>query len=380
MADDARLTLTVLQDAMRLGARVLTYCPVEAIRRDAEGCVVEVDGGSVRSHCVVVATGPWTGERLLGTAGKGALSLSKGVHVVVRASACPVRHPVVVQVPGQRRILFAVPWGSRTYLGTTDSAYEGDPGCSQVSAEDEIEVLQLVKRALPHATLEREAIVSVWSGIRPLVRPPGVAEGDTVELARTHRIIEGEPGVFGIVGGKLTTYRQMAEDVVDEVVADLRRRRALDTSKLGPCSTAARPLVPGSADPRLAMHPDEVQRHESLIADLETRHGSFTPSLVREVIASPDLGEPLVEQLPYRWVEVAQAIRGEGVTHLIDLLRRRLPLALTDPQLGWGVAPRLARQLADAWGGDQRFIDAQLDDYRERIIGETARDPAQMGK
>ena len=109
---------------------------------------VDCEDGTVRSKAVVVATGPWTGEKLLGIAGKGALSLSKGVHVVVRASACPVRHPVVVQVPGQRRILFAVPWGSRTYLGTTDSAYEGDPGSSQVTPEDEIEVLQLVKAGL----------------------------------------------------------------------------------------------------------------------------------------------------------------------------------------------------------------------------------------
>ena len=379
VTDDARLTLTVLQDAMRLGAEVLTYCPVKSIRAVDGNNEVECEAGTVRTKATVVATGPWTGEKLLGIAGKGALSLSKGVHVVVRASACPVRHPVVVQVPGQRRILFAVPWGSRTYLGTTDSAYEGDPGNSQVTPEDEVEVLQLVKRALPHATLEREAIVSVWSGIRPLVRPPGVAEGDTVELARTHRIIEGEPGVFGIVGGKLTTYRQMAEDVVDEVVADLRRRGRFDTSALSKCITADRPLVPGPADPRESLSSDRVQAYESLIADLELRHGAFTAQLLQKVAEQPELGEPLVEQLPYRRVEVQQAIRYEGVTHLVDLLRRRLPLALTDPRLGWGVAAELAKELADAWGGDQRFIDEQLEGYRERVLGETARDPSQVG-
>src|SRR5690606_28458451 len=137
VTDDARLTLTILQDARRLGVDVATYTPVESIEADLEGAsdakgpsgrVVVCSAGRVRADAVVLATGPWTGTKLLGKPGQGILSLSKGIHVVLRAPDCPVRHPVVVQTPGQRRILFAVPWGARTYLGTTDSHYEGDPG------------------------------------------------------------------------------------------------------------------------------------------------------------------------------------------------------------------------------------------------------------
>jgi glycerol-3-phosphate dehydrogenase len=244
-----------------------------------------------------------------------------------------------------------------------------------VTPAEELEVLDLVKRALPHASLEREAVVSVWSGVRPLVRPPGVSADDTVELARTHRIIAGEPGVFAIVGGKLTTYRQMAQDMVDELVSHFDRSGFRPEGGLRPCITAARPLVPGDLDIEGRMDAPTYARFESLIADLLPRHGAFTELLVQRVDQQPELGAPLVEQLPYRRVEVIQAIEAEGVTRLVDLLRRRLPLALTDPNLGWRVAPELARVLADHWGGDQAFIDRELEHYRDELISETSRDP-----
>lgn len=390
VTDDARLTLTVLQDAQRLGAQVLTYASVRSIdavpqgeRRIPEGrkqpvkgrvCVTltdsAYDGQNTQIHatCVVVATGPWSGPRLLKRAGQGLLSLSKGIHVVLRASDCPVRAPVVVQTPGQRRILFAVPWGSRTYLGTTDSAYEGDPGRSQVSEAEEDEVLDIVRRVLPKARLGRDSIISTWSGVRPLVRPPGVDPNDTVELARSHRIVRGEPGVFGIVGGKLTTYRQMAEDVVDEVVGYFRVLPEQAERPLGPCVTAHRPLVPGEPV-------SEAQKQDPVVGDLVDRHGPFAVELARRVAADPKLGEPLAPQLPYRRVELDAAFEYEGCQKVVDILRRRLPLVLTDPRLGGHLATELARRFADAWGGGQGMIDAQLEHFRDAVVNETRRDP-----
>src|SRR5690606_28590805 len=131
VTDDARLTLATLQDARRHGAEVLTYAPVVALRRAGDDQVAELEGGlRVRARAVVVAAGPWTSERLLGVAGARLLALSRGIHLVLRAADVPVRQPLVVQAQRERRILFVVPWGARTYLGTTDTAYEGDPAAS----------------------------------------------------------------------------------------------------------------------------------------------------------------------------------------------------------------------------------------------------------
>jgi glycerol-3-phosphate dehydrogenase len=368
VTDDARLTLATLQDARRHGAEVLTYAGVDAIAQGADGHlhIGLSDGIGIRARSVVVATGPWTGARLLGDRGRGLLSLSKGVHVVVPGVDVPVRNPVVVQVPGQRRILFAVPWGSRTYLGTTDSVFSGDPGESQVQADEEREVFGLVHRVLPNARLELDRVISAWSGVRPLVRPAGAEGEDTVELSRSHRIVPGKPGVFGIVGGKLTTYRAMAEEVVDEVV-DWVRSRAPER-RFEPCATARAPLVPG-----VPIGADE--RRDPLIADLELRHGPRARGLVRLAEALEDGQLPLAPELPYRRVEVIEAIEREGAVHLVDVLRRRLPLALTDPRLGGGVARWIAEQLVDRRGGSEADVRDELERYEHAVIQETRRRP-----
>jgi glycerol-3-phosphate dehydrogenase len=362
VTDDARLTLTTLQDARRHGAQVLTYATVDRIEpRDERHAVVLDDGTEIAAHCAVVATGPWTGERLLGSVGHKLLALSKGIHIVMRTEHIAVARPVVVQAQQQRRILFVVPWGKRTYLGTTDSPYEGDPGDSGVTSDDERELLGLVGRIFSGANLSQENIVSAWSGVRPLVRPPGAGD-DTVELSRSHRIVENEHGVLGIVGGKLTTYRAMAEETVDRAI------RRLPHAAFNPCKTAERPLVSGEA-----LSPAELA--DPLIADLALRHGPLSRVLALRVREAPSLGEPLVEDLPYRWVEVEHALSHEGCTHLDDLLRRRLPLALKDERLGGSVARKVATKLVEARGGNQADVDAELERYRHEIVQETRREP-----
>ncbi len=368
ITDDARLTLTVLQDARRHGAQVLTYCEVEGIEAGEAGNhrVRLRDGGAIEARQAIVATGPWTGSKLLGRPGQDLLSLSKGIHLVMRASDVPVNQPVVAQVAGQRRILFIVPWGSRTYLGTTDATYEGDPGRSGVTPEDEQELLEIIARLLPRAALRPDRIVSAWSGVRPLVRPPDTG-GNTVEMSRRHQLIENDLGVLGLVGGKLTTFRAMAEDALDHVLARLRKQGApLDAE---PCSTHTHPLVPGEP-----LSAQELQ--DPLLEDLAPRHGPVARALAQRVAQTPAVGERLVEDLPYRWCEIDHAIAHEGCTHLDDVLRRRLPLALTDPALGGRVARRIAQTLVDAWGGTEADIQRELERYRELVHTETRRSPA----
>ena len=367
VTDDARLTLTTLQSARRHGAEVLTYSPVLALRREGELHVAEVAVGGgeavrVRARAVFVAAGPWTSEKLLGAAGRQLLSLSRGIHIVLRAADLPLRQPVVVQAAKERRILFVVPWGARTYLGTTDTAYEGDPGASGVTTADAEELFKFIGRILPNEGLRHDRIVSAWSGVRPLVRAAGASAGDgesTVELSRSHRIVETETGVFALVGGKLTTYRAMAEEAVDKVEAALGL-------KLPRCSTHRLPLVPGwpLSAAELGM---------PFIADLAGRHGPLARDLAARIAREPALGERLVDDLPYLWVEVDHAIAAEGCMHLEDLLRRRLPLALTDAALGLRVARPVAERLVRAWGRPASAVDEEIERYRELMHRETGR-------
>ncbi len=364
VTDDARLTLTTAQSARRSGAQVLTYAEVVGLGCDAEGQWVKLaEGLTLRAAQVIVAAGPWTSERLLGETGRDLLALSKGIHVVMRASDVPIRQPLVVQVPGGKRIVFVIPWGTRTYLGTTDSAYEGDPGASGVDESDYDELFPLIRRILPTVQLTRDRVVSAWSGVRPLVR--GTSKRSTVVISRRHRLVENDAGIIGLVGGKLTTYRAMAEEAVDHVIPDLRR--AAPERRLAACETDQRPLVSGA--PLCA-----AELCDPLLADLAPRHGPAARELAARARAQPELLGRLVEDLPYRWVEVDQAIRFEGSCHLDDILRRRLPLALTDARHGGGVARRIAERVIDARGGSGRDVDEEIDRYRERLLRETGYD------
>lgn len=364
ITDDARLTLAILMDARRHGAEVLTYAKVERIDTTPDAAkIVLADGTTIEAGQVAIAAGPWTGRALLGAPADGLMSLSKGSHIVVRRSDVPVAQPLVVQAPKQRRILFVVPWGNRTYLGTTDSSYEGDPGGSGVTADDERDILEVCGRVLPGARLGPDMIVSSWSGVRPLVRPEGAA-ADTVELSRKHRVVERDARVIALVGGKLTTYRAMAQDAVDLVVQRLAATWPSDRARPLPCSTHARPLVPGAPL-------DATELDDPLLADLHARHGPISRLVATR---GGDL-ERIVDDLPYRWCEVDHSIAHEGAVHAIDIVRRRLPLVLTDARQGGGVVREVARRLVDARGGAAREIDEELELYRHEVAIETGRSP-----
>lgn len=370
VTDDARLTLAVLQDARRHGADVLTDAPVRRIdARDGEHRLLLAGNLEVRARQAVVAAGPWSGPDLLGPVGETLLTHSKGIHVVVRAEDVPLRQPLVVQVPRERRILFGVPWGPRTYLGTTDDPFEGDLHNVGVTAEEEHAVLRQFQRVLPHATLAPDRIVSAWAGVRPLVRP--VRARSTHAVSRHHRIIRRGDGVLCLVGGKLTTFRAMARDLLSHVHVEPSRRSQHPSAPIGgpsrPRSIALDDDAPLLGGPPLT--PEELR--DPIVAALAPRHGPMARVLARQ----PDAAVPLVPDLPYRRCEIDYAIRFEGVTHLSDLLRRRIPLVLTDVALGATVAREVATQLVDARGGSGAEIEEELERYADETERETRRRP-----
>jgi len=244
--NDARLTLDTLRSAARKGAALLNYCRFEDAKGGTSSNVAagplwtcelrDTSTGAsfdVRARTIVNAAGPWADAL---PHSRVHLRATKGVHLVVEKSRIPVTETIVMTEG--KRILFAIPWGQRTILGTTDTDYRGSLDKVAADADDIGYVLGVTNQFFPNAKLAEPDVISTWAGVRPLVADPN---GKPSDISRSHEIHSPEPGWWDVAGGKLTTYRLMAEQTVDQIVHLLRRRKGLQDQ---PCRTAEEPLLP----------------------------------------------------------------------------------------------------------------------------------------
>jgi glycerol-3-phosphate dehydrogenase len=235
--NDARLAIDTLRSAAKSGAMVLNYCRFKGAARSGDWqCEVEdrlaEKTFQVRARAVVNATGPWA-DGLPHSRVK--LRLTKGIHLVVDKGRLPVTQTVVMTEG--KRILFAIPWGQRTILGTTDTDYDGPLDDVRADTTDIDYVLQIANQFFPGAKLVTADVISVWAGLRPLVADPS---GKPSDISRAHEISNPEPGWWDVAGGKLTTYRLMGEQTVDRILKELPRA----SGNTGRCRTAVEPLLP----------------------------------------------------------------------------------------------------------------------------------------
>jgi glycerol-3-phosphate dehydrogenase len=357
--DDARLVLAAARTAAAHGAAIANRCRVVGFEHDAAGRVIgtRVDTGDVEivieAGVIVNATGVWTDElrRLEDGSVGDTIRPAKGVHLTLPWTLVRNDIAAVVPVPGDRRSLFVVPWGRRpdgtfshTYIGTTDNDYAGpldDPPCT---ADDIEYVLTAVNAALGGGITAAD-VTGVWAGLRPLVRAAGA--GRTADLSRRHRVTTGPGGVVTVTGGKLTTYRQMAEDTVDEVVGVLGRRarcRTRDLLLFG--AEGFTEAVPGTGEAHLA-----------------DRYGTAAGEIDRLVAGDGQLAVPLVAGLPYLRAEAVYAARHEMATTLTDVLVRRTRAHLLDREATVEAAPAIATLLAAELGWNEGERERQLDEY-----------------
>jgi glycerol-3-phosphate dehydrogenase len=381
--DDARLTLTVARTAaLDFGATVVNHATVTAIRKcggRVTGAVVSTgaagtggagtggDGASgeveVRARAVVNATGVWADDvRALDEGSHpGSIRPAKGIHITVPWHKVRNDIAAVVPVREDRRSIFVVPWagldgtiggeGSVTYIGTTDTDYDGDVDDPQCTADDVAYLLTAMNQTLREPLVEADVLGS-WAGLRPLVRDAGSSR--TADLSRRHRVLTSDSGMITVTGGKLTTYREMAEDAVDAAVAAVRE----------PLPRRARRSRTRSLALRGASGWRDMRGLEPHLAD---RYGSDAAVVQAMIAADPALGEPLVPGLPYRKAEALYAVRYEMATTLDDVLARRTRArllardataaaaadvaALIAPELGWSAdrtADEVARYRAEA--------------------------------
>lgn len=242
--NDARLTLDTLRSAANAGARLVNYCRFkDAVRIDGESWQCETQdvltGKTffLRPRHIVNATGPWA-DGLPHSQVK--LRVTKGIHLAVERSRVPV--PETVVMTEGKRILFAIPWGERTILGTTDTDYHGSPDHVTTDAADIDYVLKITNQFFPRTKLTTTDVISSWAGLRPLLAD---SNGKPSDISRSHEIKQPKPGWWDVTGGKLTTYRLMAEQAVDQIVKSLRKSNAALPLAV-PCRTAVEPLLPVS--------------------------------------------------------------------------------------------------------------------------------------
>lgn len=242
--DDARLTIENIKTSLQYGAKALNYAKVtDFIYADEKVSGVKVQdevlGGefTIKSKYVISAAGPWVDElRSVNNSKKGKrLHLTKGVHLVFPREKLPVKQSVYFDVP-DGRMMFAIPRGKITYVGTTDTNFNLDKDNIKTDLADAIYLISAVNNMFPSINLEMEDIISSWAGLRPLIHEEGKSAS---ELSRKDEIFTSDTGLFSIAGGKLTGYRKMAERVVNRIA---RKMEEDDGTKIPECTTDKIPL------------------------------------------------------------------------------------------------------------------------------------------
>ena len=324
LEDDARLVVALARTAAAHGARVLTRVGATALRGDGADLRDELTGHrlAVRARSVVACTGVWAGE----LSPEVRLRPSRGVHLVLPAAR--LGHPQaaltapVAGSPGRYVLAVPAPDG-RVHVGLTDTPAPGPlPDVPLAEASDVDTLLSWLSAALD-APLDRADVLGTFAGLRPLLPgPDGTGRGgggdgpdgrDTRDLSRGHAVVESASGALTVTGGKLTTYRAMAQDAVDRLVAR-------DGLHAGDCRTARLPLV-GAAPPEAL---DGVRAPRRLVA----RYGTEAPAVAALAADDPTLAEPLAPGLRVTGAEVVAAVAWEGALQAEDVLGRRTRLGL----------------------------------------------------
>lgn len=409
--DDARLVLTLARSAHSLGAAIATrtevveYLHHGEAQTDAQtrqdtthqdtmppvGGVVVLDresGERVTVHAreTIMAAGVWTGHQQQlayssaprsapqsGPAAQNASTTddagpalrvlaSKGIHITVPKERIPAQGHVGVITQTEKSVLFIIPMGDYWTVGTTDTAWHEPVDAPAPNAADIAYVLEHVNAVL-QTDLSREDIIGSWAGLRPLLQPVDAQEAASSKVSREHTVMRLAPGLTTVAGGKLTTYRTMAEDAVSFAIAETFRDRHSLTKHL--------PLIGGQGFGEWAERAAEIaQRYgwdHPTVERLLSRYGSLLGELLDLVDQRPDLAETVDGGAGYLRAEFLYAARFEAVVHLEDLLERRTRLFHEVADRGMGAAAEVAALVADELGWDAERLDYEQRAYASYV-------------
>ncbi len=362
--NDAQLTVTVLRTAAQFGAVVTNYTEVTGFTRAQDKLngalvrdVLTNQEFSVSARHIINASGVFAEQvaALTGYESKATIEPSKGIHLVVARERLQIStSAVVLPETEDGRILYVIPWGSRAVIGTTDTG-SGDLDDPQASPEDIAYLLKHVNDYL-EVNLTDDDILSVYAGYRPLVKSRGARAAD---LSRTHVVLQENNGMVTIVGGKLTTYRRMAQDTVDVIAKRDDMPISHPTQKL---------LLAGAIGWRDARREIEVCGRQlglapEIVEHLAFNFGSNASTVLDLIDEDKSLRERLVPDLPYLRAEAVYACRAEMAMTLEDVLARRTRIILEDAARGVGIASDVAALIARELGWSSDQMRAQVEQY-----------------
>ncbi len=349
--DDARLLIHLAMTAAAHDACLLNYAEVIGLETDDQDrlCGVRFTDRETGEHltaaarCVINATGPFCDalRKMDNPAAENIIAPSQGVHLVLPRAFMPQETALIVPQTSDGRVLFLIPWHGHVLVGTTDTAISDTP-LEPTAQQDEIEFVLETAAAYLTKPPTRADILSVFVGIRPLVR--GDQSISTKSLSRDHTIEISQRGLITITGGKWTTFRKMSEDCVDRAIR------------------AANLTANGVSTVDLALH--GATRSETEASHLSV-YGSDAEGILSIIAQSPELGRQLHPELPIQAAEVIWSVRHEMARTVEDILARRTRALFLNVQAALAMAPEVARLMAGELGQDDDWQTQQLAAFAE---------------
>ncbi|MEU4813530.1 glycerol-3-phosphate dehydrogenase [Nocardia fluminea] len=374
--DDARHTMMIARTAAEHGATVLTRTKVIGLERDGEkvvGARVEdLETGlthTIRARTVISATGVWTDDmiKMTGVDFPFHVQMSKGVHILVPRDRLNLHTGMIMRT--EKSVLFVIPWAEHWIIGTTDTEWALDKNHPTATAADVQYILDHVNSLL-REPLTRADIVGTYAGLRPLMTG---ATKETAKLSREHAVAEPAPGLFVIAGGKYTTYRVMAADVVDAAAARLG-------GEVPASATAQLPIVGAANYFDMLAEVSDLSVSQRLPVDvvehLLGRYGSLSTDIFGLIAADPALRHPIPGASDYIAAEIVYAVTHEGALHLDDILTRRTRISIEVPDRGLAAAPEIARLIAPLLGWTEETTNTEINRYYDRVHAELAANEA----
>jgi glycerol-3-phosphate dehydrogenase len=373
--DDARHTLTVARTAAANSAVMATRVSATGLTRADDG---RITGARVRdeetgreltvaAQAVVICAGVWTDQvhELAGVKAGYTVRMSKGVHIVVPRAALDANTGMICRT--DKSVLFFIPWGDHWIVGTTDTDWSGDRA-EPAPSEDDVEyILSAANRVLARP-LTRADVVGVYAGLRPLIDPAAGNGGKpTTKLSREHVVDAPVPGLVSIAGGKFTTYRLMARDVIDAAVADFGRDVPGSVTDRVPLLGADGLAAVQAATSRLA---EDYGVPREAVEHLLGRYGTLAEEVLGLIRSDASLGRPLAEGHPYLRAEVTYAVTHEDALHVEDVLMRRTRLFIEAADGGAGAAADVATIMGRLLGWSRRRRAAETRRYLELLEAE----------
>ncbi|MFZ2624932.1 MAG: glycerol-3-phosphate dehydrogenase/oxidase [Propionibacterium sp.] len=374
--DDARLVITLIRTALKYGAQAVSRLRVTKILKDDSGRAIgaeatDLESGetvTIRARRIINATGVWTGQTQELAGGSGGLKVlaSKGIHIVIPRERLKAKTGMFLRT--EKSVLFIIPWQHYWVIGTTDTAWHEQLKNPVPTSADIDYVLDHANEVLAEP-LTRDDIIGTYAGLRPLLQPKVLDESKSTKVSREHTVTEVIPGMVAIAGGKLTTYRVMAEDAVDFSLG-------ASLAKAKPSVTSALPLLGAEGFDATRNQSKRLGRQYGFDADrmkhLLSRYGSELPDLLATIDADPTLGQPLAAAPQFLRAEVHRACTVEGALHLEDIFVARVRLNSEARDRGGAAVDEVAEIAAAALGWDEARVAHEKENYRARTAAELA--------